>query len=90
MANGVCTKTRRRTCTDPEPAYGGSYLNSCSSNTTVAILASDCFELVYYTSVGTSSKVEYTNDMNPKKCQDLCIEEETSLLITTIEKMSII
>ena len=56
--------------------------------TRVTILASDCFELVYYTSFGTTAKVEYSNDMNPKKCQDLCIEEEECSIFSLISPAS--
>ena len=67
-----------------------SYFISCSLalNTKVTLLASDCFELVYYTSFGTTSKVEYTDHMNPKKCQDWCIEEENCSIFSLISPAS--
>ena len=65
-----------------------SYFISCSLNTKVTLLASDCFELVYYTSIGTTSKVEYTDHMNPKKCQDWCIEEENCSIFSLISPAS--
>ena len=65
-----------------------SYFISCSLNTKVTLLASDCFELVYYTSFGTTSKVEYTDHMNPKKCQDWCIKEEDCSIFSLISPAS--